>query len=270
MKKIVIFVITLLLMFSVSIPAFADLGASDFDNWYVICGPEGFNFVDTPDIGSTATDLNDYLEPGTRLWVHSFNNTTNKYLLIVRDENHRTKGKGFLDVTESELDRYFISENETVNKEIGSELNEEVQCVVTSDVGIHLRQGPATAFKSYRVIPYKANISYKYTYRYGGYNWGYTTYKGQSGWTCIDYTEAYVPTTQATTNSTTKPTEKATTEAATQADTTQPDTTAEDMQTTETPAFFSNTGTVIVISCLLAVILALTAVLILLIIKRKN
>ena len=270
MKRIVAFVITLLLLTSVSLPAYADLDNGDFDNWYVLCGPAGYSFVDVPDLYQEDEDLHDYIEPGIRIWVHSFDSKTKEYLLVISDENHKNKGKGFAHVPEDDFEKYFIDEKKTVNKEVGEKLKEEVQCVVTSDIGIVLRQGPAKTFPAYRNIPHNANISYQYTFEYGGYHWGYTTYKGQTGWTCIDYTEKVVPTTESTTKPTTEPTTKMTTESATEENTATADATAENVEASESSAFFSNTGTVIIISCLGAVILALTAVIILLLVKRKK
>lgn len=177
MKKIIAFGITLFLLFSMSIPVFADLGPADFDEWYVLCGTEGYYFEDVPDeyapdYEQAGVDMHDYIEPGIRLWVYSFDNTANEYMLIIRDSNHKTIGRGFVDVPEADFEKYFIDEHDTIPEETGEKLPEEVECVVTADSGLVLRQGPARTFPSYQVIPSQANISYQYTFDYGGYHWG--------------------------------------------------------------------------------------------------
>lgn len=271
MKKIIAFGITLFLLFSMSIPVFADLGPADFDEWYVLCGTEGYYFEDVPDeyapdYEQAGVDMHDYIEPGIRLWVYSFDNTANEYMLIIRDSNHKTIGRGFVDVPEADFEKYFIDEHDTIPEETGEKLPEEVECVVTADSGLVLRQGPARTFPSYQVIPSQANISYQYTFDYGGYHWGYTTYKGQSGWICIDYTEKIVPTTVPTT----VPATTATTAPATETDDAQTEPDTEMAEAVGNVGFFGRTATVIVFVCLLAIILALTAVVILLLVKRKN
>ena len=216
MKRIVTLTIVLLLLVSMGIPAFADLDEGDFNDWHVKCGPTGFSFVDSPDYGQDDEDLRDYLEPGTVVWVHSFMPETKKYILVISDEsNHKIKGRGIFYVTEDQLNKYFIGETQTFNPEFATKLDKKVECVVTPDVGVVLRQGPDKNYPSFGTIPHNTKLTYRYIFegredKGGDYTWGYVTYKGQAGWCCIDYTEEIVTTTETTTESTTDSTAEST------------------------------------------------------------
>ena len=217
MKRIIAFTITLLLLFSMSIAAHADLDEGDFNNWYVRCGPSGYSFVDRPYFDTPeGADLHDYLKPGTRLWVHSFDRETKKYLLSIDDDNHKIKGIGHLYVTEAELNKYFVGEKQSVRKDFGEKLKKQVKCVVTPRVGLILRQGPDRSYPSYRTIPYNTRLTYQYVYKTDTYNWGYVTYRGQAGWCCIDYTREEVPAKAAVTETTVKPVAETTAKAPTE------------------------------------------------------
>lgn len=285
MKRIVAFVVVLLMLFSLSIAAYADLGDSDFKDWSVITGPAGFSFVDVPYIDTDPNlDLHDYLKPGTKLWVHDFDKDTKKYLLVIdRDSGHKIKGCGFVNVTEAQLDKYFTGEKKAVKCDYATKLDKKVECVVTPSIGLVLRQGPDVNYPSFRTIPQNTKLTYQYVQEGEKYNWAYVSYKGQDGWCCIDYTETIEPTKEATTEATTETTTEATTETTTETTaaptteaTTEPTTASiseplsEETQPEETAGFFGSTNTVILVCCLGAVILALTAVVILLIVKRKK
>ena len=290
MKKIAALTIVFMLLVSTCMPAFADLDEGDFDNWYVVCGPAGFSFVDAPEPDQEGQDMHDYLEPGVKLWVHSFDSETKKYLLVISSEsNHKIKGHGFVNVTEDQLNKYFVGDKQVYSTKYTKKLDEKVECVVTPSVGIVLRQGPDVNYPSFRTIPQNTKLTYQYVFEGETYNWAYVTYKGQDGWCCINYTEKIVPTTEATTETTTEATTETTTEATTEpttettTETTEPATEVlastlpvESEAATEVTAadqatdFFSSTRNVVIVCCLGAVILALTAVVILLIVKRKK
>ena len=276
MKKCAAMLLTLLLLLGLSVTAFADLGEPEFDNWYVVCGPRGYDYSYTEEdiMGSNVTRRG-HIEPGIRFMVFEYLESEKEYRLILEDDQKEAaKVDSFVYLSSSDLDKNFISEKKVVQKETGKMLDEEVTAVVTPDVGVILRQGPARTYKSYRTIPKNTQLTYQYTYAYGGYTWGYTTYKGTSGWCALDYTEKVVPTTETTTETTTQPTSESTTADTTAAIATVPPTgsiPAENDKNRDQPnGFFSDTKTVIVVCCLCAVILALTAVVILLIVKRKK
>ena len=204
MKKIAAFALVLFLFFSVSIPAFADLDEGDFDNWEVVCGPAGFSFVDVPDYDQEGEDMHDWLEPGVKLWVHSFNSETKQYLLVISSEsNHKRKGHGFVHVTEAQLNKYFIGETQAFNPKYTTKLDKKAECVVTPSVGVVLRQGPDVNYPSFKVIPQNTKLTYRYVYEGEKYTWGYVTYNGRDGWCCLNYTEEIVATTETTTETTT-------------------------------------------------------------------
>lgn len=186
MKKIITALLTLVMLVSLSVTAFADLGPAQFDDWYVVCGMGGYDFEDFN--MATGNTFKSRVEPGIKLMVYSYNNVEKEYLLVIKDGNFDAKGgKGMFTVPEADLKSKFYEANKAVGKETGTKLEKEVKGKVSSDVGVVLRQGPATTFKSYTTIPQNADVSYEYTYKYGGHNWGYVTYKGQNGWVCIDY-----------------------------------------------------------------------------------
>ena len=290
MKKLVALVLSLIIIASLSIPVYADLGQAEFENWFIVCGMDGFDFQDRI---YGQEPFESHIEPGTRLRVHEFNEINQTYLLVISDDNYNTGGIGFVYVTEDQLDKYFLEDNKTVDKTIGSKKPKEIECTVTSDTGIVLRQGPATTFKAYTTIPHNAKISYQYTYKYGGYNWGYVTYKGTSGWACIDFVKATSLTTVKPTKSSDSTT-VATSPTATVSSADVVGTTADneisvispnsDYSFTESVTgqennpdnstskneFFSNTKNVIIVCCVGALIVAMSAVIILLLIQRKR
>ncbi len=280
MKKIISVLIALLLAAVMYLPVYADMGGPIFDDWYVVCGVNGFDFDDFYyNDNDEEVKIHKHIEPGIRLQVYDFIDDSQEYTLVIVDERFESKGRGIVSVRESELEKRFVDDKKTVSKETGKALEKEVNCVVTSNSGIVLRQGPAKTFKKYTVIPKDAKISYKYTYEYGGLHWGFTTYNGRSGWTCIDYTGSIDETTSTTAvtipSTTVAQTQETTTEEHTAAVTTDAETVfaGTDEQSDaqeEGSGFFSNTKVVVVVCCLGAVILALTATVILLIVKRKK
>ena len=206
MKKLVSVLLACLLLTVTAAPVFADLGDPEFENWFVVCGMAGFDFEDeiVDYEKGTVTPLNDHIEPGTKLQVFLFDKEDNKYLLVISDPNHVTQGTGFVHVTETQLNNDFIALNKTVDAKTGAKLEKSVTAKVTPKVGVVLRQGPATTFPKYTTVPQNTQLTYEYTYAYGGYHWAYVTYKGQSGWACTDYMEttgdaaATTPATQTT------------------------------------------------------------------------
>jgi N-acetylmuramoyl-L-alanine amidase len=56
---------------------------------------------------------------------------------------------------------------------------------VTAKSGLHLRKGSGTSYGSLLVIPYNAKVSVNEVKN----NWGYTTYKGKSGWISLTYAD---------------------------------------------------------------------------------
>ena len=97
-----------------------------------------------------------------------------------------------------------------------------------------MRSGIGTGNSVLLTIPSNTQITVTNVKSDSAYNWGYTTYKGQSGWVCMDYC-IYVgavtqpttakPTTQPTTAKPTQPTTvKPTTQPTTAPATTQPTT----------------------------------------------
>ncbi len=290
MKKLVALVLSLIIIASLSIPVYADLGQAEFENWFIVCGMDGFDFQDRI---YGQEPFESHIEPGTRLRVHEFNEINQTYLLVISDDNYNTGGIGFVYVTEDQLDKYFLEDNKTVDKTIGSKKPKEIECNVTSDTGIVLRQGPATTFKAYTTIPHNEKISYQYTYKYGGYNWGYVTYKGTSGWACIDFVKVTSVTTVKPTKSSDSTT-VATSPTATVSSADVIGTTADngisvispnsDYSFTESVTgqennpdnstskneFFSNTQNVIIVCCVGALIVAMSAVIVLLLVQRKR
>ena len=287
MKKLTAVVLMLMvLMGAFGFGVYADMDDGDFDGWFVVCGPAGYSYDGLDYDYETERDIpyHEYLKPGTRLRVQEYDFASKKYMLVVDDDNFTSKGNGILHVTETQLDKYFSGDKKPFKKEYGTKLKKEVKCVVTADVGLMLRQGPAREYPAYKTIPYNTNLSYQYVVEGEDYNWGYVTYKGQAGWACIDYTkkieaEPETTTTEPTTAdetttevsaepTTEKPTEVTTEEAKQEVTTTtQPE---EPEEAEEEPAFFSRTQNVIIAVCAGAVVMASTAIVILLIFKRKS
>ena len=280
MKKLIAVILAFSLVALLPLTVYADIDEPVFDDWFILCGVEGYDYDDYVFDEKTEDEIKvkAHLEPGTRYQVHSYDEESKEYLIIPADDNYNPKGRGFIDLTEAEMNKHFLDATKVVKKETGKKQDAETESVVTTKAGVILRQGPAKTFPKYLTVPFKAKLKYQYTYKYGGYQWGFTTYNGKSGWVCLDYTEA-VATTPTTTK--TQPTAKtqpitkeavetiAPTDAANQTD--EDETTANEFTTqAQAPNFFGNTTTVIIIACLTAVIVALSAVVILLIVKKKR
>ncbi len=58
---------------------------------------------------------------------------------------------------------------------------------ITSDNGVNLRSGAGTSHSVLGGIPYGKELVVTKTAKADGYNWGYTTYNGVSGWFVIDF-----------------------------------------------------------------------------------
>lgn len=312
MKKHISLILILLLLCAIQIPALAAPGSPEFENWYVLCGMSGWDFEDTTYNKTTnqLTVVSDHLEPGTKLQIHSFDTTTNKYLLVADDKNFKPKGDGYVYVTEEELKSNFIAVDQVVPAEQGQELATDVTCVITSDNGVMLRQGPAKTFPRFLVVPTNAQVVFRYTYSYGGYHWGFITYKGQDGWICTDFTRTLsgspVPVAEPTTpqaevssgETETDATEVTSSEPLTPPNIDSPEVTTapdNDTETSESPvsipdnnqdqyfavstrrerteqnnSLFSEGNYIILVCCLCAVVLALSCVVVMLIVKRKK
>ncbi len=87
--------------------------------------------------------------------------------------------------------------------------------VITSDDGVNMRSGAGTSFKWVSAIPYGKTVIVTKTKKADGYNWGYTTYNGVSGWFVTDFAklieekeEPSEPTQPPTEPSTQAPTEQ--------------------------------------------------------------
>ena len=282
MKKLVSILLVCLLTFCMAVPAFADLGEPEFNNWFVVCGMAGYDFRDAwiDYDRNTEVPFNDHIEPGIRLQVYAFDEATREYTLIISDPNHNTKGYGFVIVTESELNSRFLELNRTVDPQKGTKLASAVTAKVTPRVGVVLRQGPAKTFPKYTTVPQNTQVTYEYVYDYGGYHWGYISYKGYNGWACIDYMEATtVPTTAAPT---TAPTTEPTTTAAPTAPSTEATSAAEsqnagvDENTGEKEeekgliGGLSQTKLIILMCCVIAIMLSVIGIVVLFVIKKSK
>ena len=228
MKKLVSVLLVCMLLLSMAVPAFADLGEPEFNNWYVVCGISGYNYngIDYDYMTDTRTAYTEFFEPGTRFQVYDFYDAEGTYTLLMSDTNHKVKVSAMISVKESDLNMFFVNEGATIQKESGQKLAKATTAKVTPRVGVVLRQGPATTFPKYTTIPQNTQVTYEYTYEYGGYHWAFVTYKNYSGWACTDYMEASTeastaaPTTAPTTTApTTEPSAAATTAPNTEATT---------------------------------------------------
>lgn len=257
MKKIITALVTLVMLASLSITAFADLGAPEFDNWYVICGMDGYYYED-PDFGhgyeNEVYKVN--IKPGDKYQVYYYAKEVGKYRLI---------GKGDIMISESDLNSKFFDAKKTYDKTNGKKLDSEIKGNVTADGGLVLRQGPATTFPAYKTIPKNTELSYQYTYSYGGYDWGYVTYNGTSGWVATKYINGTAVTTTTTTTTTTASSTEEVIESQDDTDVLVPN-----ADTETSGSFFSDTKNVVILCCVGAMIIVLTAVIILVLVLRNK
>ncbi len=61
--------------------------------------------------------------------------------------------------------------------------------IITSEDGVNMRNGAGTSYSKIGGIPYNAQIHVTKTAEADNYLWGYTTYKGASGWCVLDFAE---------------------------------------------------------------------------------
>ncbi len=60
---------------------------------------------------------------------------------------------------------------------------------ITSDNGVNLRSGAGTSYKVIGAIAYGQTATVTKIKKADGYNWGYTSYNGKTGWFVIDFAE---------------------------------------------------------------------------------
>ncbi|MBQ8859713.1 MAG: CHAP domain-containing protein [Ruminococcus sp.] len=60
---------------------------------------------------------------------------------------------------------------------------------ITSDDGVNIRSGAGTSYSIVGAIPHGKTVFVTKTAKANGYNWGYTTYNGVTGWFVIDFAE---------------------------------------------------------------------------------
>lgn len=61
--------------------------------------------------------------------------------------------------------------------------------IVTSNDGVNMRSGAGTSYGKVSAIPYGKTVIVTKTAKADGYNWGYTTYNGVSGWFVTDFAQ---------------------------------------------------------------------------------
>ena len=175
MKKIISIVIMLMLMLSGRNVVKADMGAPEFEDWFVVVTVPGYTYN-----GKT-------YEPGTRFMVYY--HFGDSYDLEGIDENNKMVRGNHLEVSESDFDIYFIDDKVLVPQEKGNDTSKEVTCTVNAKGGLRMRYGPGKGFTNIVTIPDKTELKYQYTYQNGGFTWGFVQYSGKSGWCAIDYTD---------------------------------------------------------------------------------
>ena len=282
MKKLVSVLLVCMLLLSMAVPAFADLGEPEFNNWFVVCGISGYNYngIDYDYMTDTRTAYTEFFEPGTRFQVYDFYDAEGTYTLLMSDTNHKVKVSAMISVKESDLNTFFVNEGVTIPKESGQKLAKAVTAKVTPRVGIVLRQGPATTFPRYTTIAQNTQVTYEYTYEYGGYHWAFVTYKNYSGWACTDYMEASTeasttaapttapttePTTASTTESTTAPTTAVVTDASTEVQNT-----AQEEEEKGLIFGLSQTKLIILVCCAIAIMLSVIGLVVLFVTKKNK
>ena len=270
MKKLtaIFFVIALLALNSVF--AFADMDGPEFDDWYVYCGLGGYNYSD--DYESV------HVDPGVKLQVYWYNDDDRDYTLMIDDDDFKYNGS-LIVVSERDLDECFVDSSKVVSEHEGNRLSTPVNGVVDPGIGVVLRNGPAKGYKKITTMPKGTKVSYQYTYNYGGYNWGYVSYKGHEGWACIDYIKTVATaTTEKTTQKKTEPTTEKEKVVVTDRkeeihESRDGNTSAETNPTSESAVeneFFSNTTNVIIVCAAAAIIVAITAAVIIIILISKK
>ena len=265
MKKIFSAILFLVLLCTLAVPVFADLGEAQFKDWYVYCGPDGYDFVDWYMDYDTGEEYSydAYLQPGTKMQVHNYNDSDATYLLIP-DDYSEFKGSGFVFVTEGELNAYFLEEFETVPAERGTRLPSPAAGTVTAQVGLVFRQGPGTRYMRYSTIPYGTKLTYTHTYDAEGMTWAYVSYSGLKGWVSTTYLA------EAAAEPAAETTDEVTEESAAADETTLPETTAAETTAPASAGFFGDTDNVIIVCCGGALLVALTALITLLAVRRKK
>ena len=134
MKKLLSLMIATLLLFSLSLPAFADTDGAGFDDWIVVCGPAGYSFVDEVynEETDTTSKVQAKLKPGTKLMVEDYLFDTKEYRLWNQDWTEDSEQSGTVYVREKDLDKFFTGAKKAGARGYGQEAEEgsEVRCNV--------------------------------------------------------------------------------------------------------------------------------------------
>lgn len=189
MKKVIAPVLCIILIFSFSIPVYADLAGPKFKEWDVFCGIEGYNApavldYHNPDYEEATETV--YVEPGTRYTVTDYVMMADAYRLQLSDKNEINTGTRSCNVPSSDLHRFFLDVKEPVSPEKGRDSGTVTTVKAAGSQKIALRQGPSQVFPVLSQIPKKAQTEYRYVYSSDGQDWGYTVYGRKSGWIRID------------------------------------------------------------------------------------
>ncbi len=200
MKKLIA-VILAFAFAALSAPAvLADMVIPTLEDWFVVCGVEGYDYQITDNSGDTAVRVDKHVDPGIRFQVKETEDSgSGQFYLVPQNDTGAT-----LTISEANLNKYFIDADKVVGKEAGNKQLKEAHCLVSAD-GAPLRQGPAETFQEYVVVPQDAGLAYQYIYESGGHQWAYTTYGGKTGWVRVDQTQKITPTTETTAPPTTVP-----------------------------------------------------------------
>ena len=273
MKKILAGVICLLMVFTAAVNVYADAAAPVINDWYVVCGPQGYEKDGI------------IIEPGTECLVLGYDIQIGGYHLKTKDVS--------VSVTDADFERLFIEVNETVSPEDGQKLDSQVKFIVSQDDGVDLRQGPADGFRYYDTVPKGTELKYQYTMTFGNDTWCYTSYMGIKGWCLVSEASSAQPDVQDPSPNSAENTVNAangaenTTNSASMTFTNENTTNAENVvnaantvqepnnnQTGNTSVpekpESSNTSSAVLIAVAIAVVIAVIAILILVKTRKKN
>ena len=176
----------LILCVAIAVPAvtFADMGAPQF-TYEVYVNLSGWS-LEMSYISDVANEDGSYwanktmnFSPGTKLQIGYFDASDEEYMV-----EYDVGGADYAmtHVSKQEINSHTIESGSIIGKEKGSACELTERMVNTDESDLTMRIGPARGFPSRCGIPKGTELTYEYTYKNGDTLWAFVSYNGKEGW----------------------------------------------------------------------------------------
>lgn len=265
MKKIISIIIAAIMLFSIGLTAFADMGSPPLEEYTVYVCPDGLDVTVELEEDTVVS-----LKPGAKYTFYKFEN--DDYYWLGSDEPFVRIDSYYevymIKIESSQLNS-LIRDGSVVSPNYGTNIGEAKKGRVTADGGLVMRMGPSTNYPKRGSI--KKGTIVTYSYVWNG-DWAYVEYNGTQGWISLAYVSSNIVTTTRQTTTAASSSVKSSTEADNVSELSGSEENTEAILEIPTEEITSAPGTVntILICIICGLLVALTAVIVLLIVSKKK